>query len=44
MAAAATDAERGRGLHIVDAVSRRWSIEATPTGKCVWIELDAEAA
>ena len=44
MAEAAADAERGRGLFIVAAVSRRWNIDTTPTGKCVWIELDAEAA
>lgn len=44
LAAAANDAERGRGLLIVDVVSRRWSVEATQSGKCVWIELDAEVA
>jgi anti-sigma regulatory factor (Ser/Thr protein kinase) len=30
------DAERGRGLLIVERVSRRWGCEPTPEGKRIW--------
>jgi anti-sigma regulatory factor (Ser/Thr protein kinase) len=32
----------GRGLQIVDAVSRSWGVERVPDGKFVWAELRAE--
>jgi len=35
------DAESGRGLLVVDALSDRWGYEATAYGKCVWCELTA---
>ena len=35
------DAERGRGLGIVAAVSRRWGVELDRGAKTVWCELDA---
>ena len=34
------DATSGRGMQIVAALADRWGIEATPTGKAVWFELD----
>lgn len=33
------DAENGRGLMLVDALSTRYGVEADPTGKRVWAEL-----
>lgn len=39
--AAAGDAESGRGLAIVEALSERWGVERTGTGKRVWVELRA---
>ena len=33
------DADSGRGLQIVAALSRDWGVEATPLGKTVWAEL-----
>jgi anti-sigma regulatory factor (Ser/Thr protein kinase) len=33
------DAEHGRGLVVVDALSAAWGWERTPTGKTVWFEL-----
>lgn len=35
----AVDAESGRGLQIVAALSRSWGVEVTPQGKTVWAEL-----
>jgi anti-sigma regulatory factor (Ser/Thr protein kinase) len=35
------DAEGGRGLLVVDALSDRWGCDATTSGKCVWCELTA---
>ena len=32
----------GRGMAIVDALSRRWGCDALPAGKVVWAELDAK--
>ena len=29
----------GRGLYLIEAVSRRWGVEVTPDGKTVWAEL-----
>lgn len=34
-----TDAERGRGMALVELVSSRWGVDRTPTGKCVWAEI-----
>ncbi|MCW2917182.1 MAG: hypothetical protein JWN52_5250 [Actinomycetia bacterium] len=36
--------EGGRGLHMVELLSRRWGSEGTPTGKVVWFELSAHAS
>jgi hypothetical protein len=36
--AAATD-EGGRGLFLVDQLSRRWGARDTPTGKAVWFQI-----
>ncbi|MEH0556027.1 ATP-binding protein [Streptomyces sp. B21-101] len=30
---------RGRGLHIVEALSRRWGVDPRPFGKIVWVEV-----
>ncbi len=35
----ALDAERGRGLQVVEALSSRWGVLPTPAGKAVWCEL-----
>ncbi len=35
----AVDAERGRGLDLVDALSSRWGVSPTCTGKSVWFEV-----
>jgi anti-sigma regulatory factor (Ser/Thr protein kinase) len=35
----APDAERGRGLDLVDALSSRWGVSPTVTGKSVWFEV-----
>ncbi|GAB3198216.1 ATP-binding protein [Nocardioides hungaricus] len=37
---AAIDAERGRGLLLVDALSSRWGAAPQNRGKTVWFELD----
>lgn len=39
MVDAALDAERGRGLMIVDALATDWGIEPTATGKRIWVEI-----
>jgi anti-sigma regulatory factor (Ser/Thr protein kinase) len=31
--------ERGRGMHIVDALTARWGVETHGEGKRVWVEL-----
>lgn len=33
------DAERGRGMALVELVSCRWGVDRTPTGKRVWAEI-----
>lgn len=33
--------ESGRGLLLLDALAARWNWQRTPTGKCVWFELDS---
>jgi anti-sigma regulatory factor (Ser/Thr protein kinase) len=33
--------EGGRGLHMVETLSRRWGADRTPDGKVVWFELAA---
>jgi len=40
-AAADPLSERGRGVHLVDSLSRRWGTQDLPGGKRVWAELDA---
>jgi len=37
--AAAGDAEGGRGLHLLEALSTRWGVRPEPPGKTVWFEL-----
>jgi anti-sigma regulatory factor (Ser/Thr protein kinase) len=41
---ASIDAERGRGLLLVEALSSRWGAEPRDGGKNVWFELDHAAA
>jgi serine phosphatase RsbU (regulator of sigma subunit)/anti-sigma regulatory factor (Ser/Thr protein kinase) len=36
---ATDDDERGRGLHVVSQIARRWGSRRTATGKVVWCEL-----
>ena len=38
---AAPDAERGRGLWVVDALASAWSVEPSPHGKTVWFTVPA---
>ncbi|EHK88860.1 ATP-binding protein [Saccharomonospora azurea] len=33
--------EHGRGMFLVDSFADAWGVEATPTGKMVWAEVDA---
>ncbi|MEU6061061.1 ATP-binding protein [Streptomyces sp. NPDC047097] len=40
--AADPDAERGRGMLLVEAVSERWGVDTLPWGKRVWAELEAK--
>jgi histidine kinase-like protein len=40
---AAIDAERGRGLPIVDGLAHAWGVLPTPTGKSVWFTLRASS-
>jgi anti-sigma regulatory factor (Ser/Thr protein kinase) len=37
----AVDAERGRGLVLVQSLATSWGVEERDDGKCVWFELDA---
>ncbi|MEU6777825.1 ATP-binding protein [Nonomuraea angiospora] len=37
------DAERGRGLFLVETLSRSWGGTPTPRGKAIWFELPAFA-
>ena len=39
--AAALDAERGRGLLVVDALASAWSVEPSARGKTVWFTVPA---
>ncbi len=36
---ASANDEGGRGLFLVDQLSRRWGVRGTPTGKAVWFQL-----
>jgi two-component sensor histidine kinase len=36
---ASIDAESGRGLQLVEALSSRWGVASAPTGKAVWFEV-----
>ncbi|MFE0249688.1 ATP-binding protein [Streptomyces sp. NPDC059010] len=36
------DDETGRGLLLLDAITRRWGVWLTPAGKTVWCELPTE--
>lgn len=33
-------AERGRGIALVELVGRTWGVDASTTGKTVWVEID----
>lgn len=33
-------ADNQHGLRMIEALSDRWGIESTPTGKTVWVEFD----
>ena len=33
------DEDGGRGLHLIEALSRRWNVRTTPAGKVVWAEI-----
>lgn len=35
----AEDADRGRGLLLLQRIASAWGIEERPSGKCVWFEL-----
>jgi anti-sigma regulatory factor (Ser/Thr protein kinase) len=35
------DAVTGRGMLLVDRIARRWGVELSGNGKCVWFEVDA---
>jgi two-component sensor histidine kinase len=35
------DADRGRGLQLVEAMTERWGVAATEQGKAVWFEVGA---
>jgi anti-sigma regulatory factor (Ser/Thr protein kinase) len=35
------DAESGRGLELIEALSERWGVDAEEGGKAVWFELSA---
>jgi hypothetical protein len=37
---AAASAEGGRGIALVEALAVRWGVEARPTGKTFWFEVD----
>lgn len=37
----AMDADSGRGLRVVEALSGRWGVESKPAGKAVWFEVPA---
>ncbi len=37
------DADSGRGLHVVEALSSRWGVDAVDSGKAVWFEMEAVA-
>jgi anti-sigma regulatory factor (Ser/Thr protein kinase) len=30
----------GRGLRIVDSLASQWGVDATPSGKVIWVEVD----
>lgn len=36
------DATTGRGLHLLEDLSRRWGVDRSPDGKTVWAELDPQ--
>ncbi|HTL85903.1 MAG TPA: ATP-binding protein [Acidimicrobiia bacterium] len=33
----------GRGMLLVDRIARRWGVEISGNGKCVWFEIDQDA-
>jgi anti-sigma regulatory factor (Ser/Thr protein kinase) len=35
----ATNSATGRGLHLIEALARRWGVDEVPGGKIVWFEL-----
>jgi anti-sigma regulatory factor (Ser/Thr protein kinase) len=38
------EAERGRGLQLVDGLADRWGVEPATPGKTVWFEIDVRTA
>ena len=34
------EGESGRGIAIIESLSRRWGLGATPIGKSIWAEID----
>jgi len=32
----------GRGMLLVDRIARRWGVDVSSSGKCVWFEVDGE--
>ena len=38
------EAVTGRGLVIVDRIAKRWGVEPSDAGKCVWFEIEDRAA
>jgi anti-sigma regulatory factor (Ser/Thr protein kinase) len=39
----AEDADRGRGLRLLQRLASAWGVEQRPDGKCVWFELESRA-
>ena len=38
------EAVTGRGLLIVDRIARRWGVDTSDGGKCVWFEVESRSA
>jgi anti-sigma regulatory factor (Ser/Thr protein kinase) len=37
-----TSSATGRGLHLVEALAKRWGVDEEPGGKVVWFELECD--